>query len=935
MEGSTHKGLRLAGIALFAAAILLCQALIVQTILSFPTPFRVALEGIRAEWKGDRFVALKIPPAVEKRYGVVAGDILDAIEDPAGKIRPIRSEADLMDTTRALPFGRPFALHIVGVRPDGERAVRIEVPALPPPPARPWFTLTAVLPQILFCLLCVITALFIGFARPEEPAATRASLVFLCVATLPWGSTTSFFPPGLREIGMAVWIFPFSLATAVFMQFFLLFPTPSPIERKLPWLKRAGLAFGFVFGAWNYTWHYTHLHFPLAFESTLMRVHWVDYILDILFVACFLVGLASLVLNMLRAEGVDERRRCRLLLCGSVGIFPWLGIYITSVTVGLPYLPGWVRYVNLFFLAAFPLSFAYTVLRHRVFGVRVILRRGLRFALLSKGFLAAEAVLVFLAFYFGAMPLAAGTLQGAPPVALAAGTAGLTALVILGIRRLNRGVMPRIERHFFREAYDARAILTDLARSVRKLSASPEALFSTVTSTLLKSLHPDRTAVFLRGSEILRMPAGDPAHRALARGLARNAPGDYYGVWSAGPGWCGASFPGDGGEGASLPGDGAVSRRLNDCATRETPTALEIYPDNPRSWAATLVEFGAMEDVRFVSDSGFSLLVPLTSHERLLGFLALGEKLSEEPYSREDQELLLAVGQQMADSLEYADLVREGQEQAILRREVEIAREVQDRLLVQRLTPFPKLDYAGACRPARFVGGDYYDYIRCGESRMGFALGDVSGKGVSAALLMAGLQAALRVRADIHGGALEVVFSEINRHLCAATDEGRFATLFYGVFDPDALTLDYVNAGHNPPMLFRAGDGSLERLGATGPILGFSPESRFQRACAELRTGDLLVIFSDGVTEAMDESEEFYGEERLEALLRSLGESSADEVRDAVFADVDRFAGERNQNDDITLVVVRVVREEGMSDAVNPPTAPLTFPDKRSSVPGA
>ena len=517
MEPSAQKRLRLGGIVLFAAAVLLCQAEVVHRRLTLANPFEAALRGIEGDWKGGRLVTLKVPPEVEKRTGVREGDVLEAIESPSGAVCPIRSESELTDSLTTLAFGRPFALHILRPGPGGEKPLRMEIAGFPPPPPHLLATLTALLPTILFCLLCVATALFIGFARPEEPAALRASLVFLCVATLPWGSAASFFAPVLRELGLAVWIFPFSLATAVFMRFFLLFPVPSPIDRRFPWLKKAGLIFGFTFGAWNYSWHYLQLRFPVAFERFLLPFRPVDYCLDVLYVVCFLVGLASLLLNTVRAEGVDERRRCRLLLCGSAGVFPWLGIYITSVTVGIPYLPAWVRYANLLFLAAFPLSFAYTVLRHRVFGVRVILRRGLRFALLSNGFLLAEAVLVFLAFYFGAMPLAAGPLRDTPPVALAAGTAGLTALVVLGIRRLNQKVMPRIERHFFREAYDARAILTDLARSVRKLSASPEALFTTVTSTLLKSLHPDRAAVYLRGSEILRMPAGDPAHRALAR----------------------------------------------------------------------------------------------------------------------------------------------------------------------------------------------------------------------------------------------------------------------------------------------------------------------------------------------------------------------------------------------------------------------------------
>lgn len=931
MSDFSPKGFRVVVLALFGLALFLCQAKIVQTVFGIPDAFATAMDGIVASWEKSGLVVKEPPSPRLVKLGYQKGDNLVGIEDARGVTRPLRSPLEMRAARKGIAFGEPFAVHILRHEPGGgEEKIRIAMQPASHPPNAIWRTVTSLLPQILFFLLCFVTALFIGFSKPEDSAALNASLLFLCFATLIWKGIPSLFSPGFREVGLLLWIFPFSFATALFMRFFLVFPTPSPIDRRFPWIKKAGLLFGLIFSVWNYAWHYMMDMIPSVFDTYLKPIRGFDYVLDVIYVACFLVGLTSLLLNTLKAEGVDDRRRGRILLCGSAGFLPWLCVYIYSVTLGPPKLPEWVFYLNLLFLTAFPAAFAYAVVRHRVFGIRVILRRGLRFALLSRAFLVTEGVVLFLLLYYGAMPLVGGILKDAPPAVLALGTAGTAALVVMGFWKLNRFLMPRAERHFFREAYDARAVLSELARSVRKLSASPEALFSTVTSTLLNSLHPDRTAVFLQGAEILRMPASEPAHKALARGRAKERPGDFYCLWSAGPGWSAPVSADTAATCAILSGDCAVARRLAECASREVPEALEMYPDKARSWTASVVQYGSGEDVRFVLESGFRLLVPLASREKVLGFLALGDKLSEEPYSREDVELLMAVGQQMADNLEYADLLREGQEQAILRREVEIAREVQEKLLIKQPAPFPKLDYAGACRPARFVGGDYYDYIRYGESGLGFALGDVSGKGVSAALLMAGLQAALRVRADIHGEALEVVFSEINRHMCVATDDGRFATLFYGVFDAEALRLDYVNAGHNPPLLLRAGSGDMEHLKSTGPILGLSPESRFARGTAALHPGDILILYSDGVTEALNELDDFYGDERLEELVTRLRDAPASAICDAVFADVDRFAGERNQNDDITVVAIRVTADEprrlAVLDSASGPDAKSTAP---------
>ncbi len=210
------------------------------------------------------------------------------------------------------------------------------------------------------------------------------------------------------------------------------------------------------------------------------------------------------------------------------------------------------------------------------------------------------------------------------------------------------------------------------------------------------------------------------------------------------------------------------------------------------------------------------LIVPLATTERLLGFISLGEKLSEEPYSKEDKELLLAVAQQTAIALDYAQLISHVAEQEKLKLEIEFAKEVQAELFPQTLPQLKTLDYTGSCQPASGVGGDYYDFLLLAADQLGIALGDISGKGVSAALLMASLQALLRSHAPACGNRVDKLISEINRLMHASTGSSKYATFFYGLYDDRQRTLTYVNAGHNAPMLFRPTEIAASQLGAHG-----------------------------------------------------------------------------------------------------------------------
>ena len=240
-----------------------------------------------------------------------------------------------------------------------------------------------------------------------------------------------------------------------------------------------------------------------------------------------------------------------------------------------------------------------------------------------------------------------------------------------------------------------------------------------------------------------------------------------------------------------------------------------------------------------------------------------------------------------------------------LERDVRIAQEVQARLFPQKVPKSAALECDGVCRPARGVAGDYYDFLEIDRGHLGLALGDVAGKGISAALLMASLQGALRSHASLSDGEPAEAASDINAQIHALTDAHRFATFFWAIFDEARRTLTYVNAGHNPPMLLRA-SGALERLTTGGPPLGVFGDSRYRQDTVRLAAGDLLVVFSDGITEAPDAADEEFGETRLEGILRSNANLPAGALCGAVLSAVEAFQSGTAQADDMTVVAARV-----------------------------
>ncbi len=245
---------------------------------------------------------------------------------------------------------------------------------------------------------------------------------------------------------------------------------------------------------------------------------------------------------------------------------------------------------------------------------------------------------------------------------------------------------------------------------------------------------------------------------------------------------------------------------------------------------------------------------------------------------------------------------RSAQQQA--RSEIEIARHVQEKLFPQPARQLRTIRYAARCVPARDVSGDYYDFLDFGGDAMGFVLGDVSGKGIAAALLMASLQAAFRSQTEVIRDSCELLRS-INRLFYSSTPPEQYATVFFADYDDRRRTLRYVNCGHPAPLLVRAG-GSVERLHSTAPVVGLLNQWDGKEVKLQINAGDTLVVFSDGVTEAgIGEGEEF-GEERLLAAMVADTCEDPDRVINLVTESIRTHAG-TSPGDDCTMLVIRGV----------------------------
>jgi serine phosphatase RsbU (regulator of sigma subunit) len=236
--------------------------------------------------------------------------------------------------------------------------------------------------------------------------------------------------------------------------------------------------------------------------------------------------------------------------------------------------------------------------------------------------------------------------------------------------------------------------------------------------------------------------------------------------------------------------------------------------------------------------------------------------------------------------------------------ELEIAKQVQARLFPQKLPQLKTLEYAGICIQAREVGGDYYDFLNLGRDRLGLVIGDTSGKGIGAALLMANLQANLRSQSAIALDQPQRFLESVNQLFFENTSDHAYATLFFAEYDDTEMQLRYANCGHYAPVILRC-NGTLERLHSTATVLGLFPEWSCSIEQCQLFPGDIVALYTDGITESFNDAGEEFGEQRLIEVLQRNREATSQALLTAMVDEIRRFSP-REQHDDITLIVARV-----------------------------
>ena len=795
--------------------------------------------------------------------GIKVGDRIESVEGEA-----IVADTDWAKVLQGLQPDRRVNMVLVRNSPSGDEkyAVALETRAA----ERDFSFYAGIVTSFLYSYalptISILLAFWVLLIRPTDPLAWSLVLVLLGMSSVSFeGYPDRSFVGIYRNIFFSSWALGMLL-------FGLYFPERWSVDERIPWAK------------WI-------LIVPLAFQmflvvnSNIRQVigfNIAEYLGPLVrgyeaigfYVNMLAIGLFFAILGHKSGtlENPDSRRRLKLLVWGTaVAMLPTFLIVLYKGVYGVPgsffqAVPYWIAIVALLLLNLFPLTLAYVIVVEQAMDVKVVVRQGIQYALARNGVKVLQGLL--LAGLILAFVWILQNFQGDIAVQVGFVAAGFALIPLIDFAA--NWLRVWIDKRFFREAYDAEQILLELSEDVRTM-VETRPLLETVSTKISESLHVPQVALLVKNG------AGyEPAYALGFDTPPRSVlPDDTRAV-------------------QTLKRNQHILIRDVNIESTSTPT---IMPDEKKQ----------------IEDLNSQILLPVAVKDHLSGVLSLSAKRSEEPFTPTDLRLLKSVAAQTGLALENSRLTEaiatEAAQKERLNRELEIAREVQERLFPQEFPGVDGLEYYGHCRPALGVGGDYYDFIELPDGKFGFAIGDVSGKGIGASLMMASLQASLRGQAIHSGDDLSSLMSNVNRLVYEASTTNRYATFFYAQYEAATRKMTYVNAGHNPPYLLREGADEPILLTEGGPVIGMLPPILVNYSQGEvvLESGDLIAGFTDGISEAMNPLEEEWGEEALLTRLNSIRSLSPQEIHDSCVAGADSFAAGAKQHDDMTMIVVRVL----------------------------
>ncbi|MGC2399287.1 MAG: SpoIIE family protein phosphatase [Acidobacteriaceae bacterium] len=845
-----------------------------------------------------------------EKAGIHQGDRVLAVNG-----LPLRSFATILDSTHASQPGDPISLLIEGK--DGNRKV-IQFPLASQVTGGKLtrsFRFFILFLQLIFPGFCLLIGLGVVAAKPRDPNAWYVLGILGFIQCL-------FANPGY--FGGPILPFMYLYSDLVFNAFSLSmllfgihFPERARLDVRFPWAKWILIAPTLIFSALDI---FVQLGRNIDLRISSWIPAWLARIDDrtetAIAAICICLFFFLLFPKYFTASTSDAKRRLGVLVWGAeLGLTPlFVGVIIAQVRSRSfqDAVPTWYFWCCLVLFIFFPLSMAYALVVQRAMEVRLLVRQGTQYAL-ARGTLNGIRVVLVTLLGFTLYQL----LSRPQPSHTARTWAFVLTFLFLAMQLGgNRRLSAWIDRKFFREAYSTEQVLSELSEEAGRFTET-RPLLETVTRRISDTLHVSQVGVLLQcaGGYCLEEAAGTSSDM-----------------------------------GVSLQTSSLTIKKL-----RNEKRPLTVYFDDPDGWLMLASET-EQETLKRLSAE---VLMPLPGRKDLVGVIALGPKRSEAPYTRSDLSLLRSVASQTGLAIENSRLFASLAAEAVVReranREMEIAREVQRRLFPLVAPSVPGVDIAGHCRPALGIGGDYYDFIALDRenngsarpsSRLGIAIGDVSGKGISAALLMASLRASLRGQ-TLTGFDLAHLVRNVNLLLYDSSDSNRYATFFFAEYDPATRRLTYVNAGHNAPVVLRrrraatnapeqpscsnedgtsaAGQAALVhavvsavvqqsnsgpyeilRLEEGGPVVGLIPEACYQQCVVTMEPGDVLLGYTDGISEAMNHQDEEWGEDLMIEKAASCLHLSAQQMLDCLLESADQFASGAPQHDDMTLILMKI-----------------------------
>ena len=640
------------------------------------------------------------------------------------------------------------------------------------------------------------------------------------------------------------------LIAATIIHLALRFPKPRNAALRRPWLVALPYVVSMAIFALRQAIATEHWTVP-----KLVFILWIGY--TMIAVAFFL---ASTAWNALRDPSIIIRLQSRVIFIGTLlgFLIPTLDL-LAGTLWQAAFFPNPIVGFGVFF-SLFPLSIGYTIVKHDLFAIDVIVRRTYGYVLSTAAIVGTYAALVSTAnVAFGAAEAARSPLFAV----------GFALVVVFFFEPLHRRIQQFVDRTFYRQQYDYRAALKRLSEAMTTI-LDPELILRTLAGTVVREMSLEN------GVLLLPEPAA-AAHRvAVVEGVDRRGVGIER-----------------------LADSDALVRRLRQERDHLLRHDVAMKP-------AYEAERGEL--TRSLDALSAELVLPMLYKDEVRGLLSLGRKKSGKLFTPEDFDLLKTMLSQSAIALENARLFRENLEKGRMEEELKIAREIQLGMLPRHAPQLPGVEIAARMVSAREVGGDFYDFVALegAGDRVGILIGDVSGKGVSAGLLMAGARSTYRVLVDAARGVGDVM-NEANRRLHRELRKGTFVALLYAVLDARARTLTFCNAGQTQPVLSLPGaaPSHIEAPGDSFP-LGIVPDCEYRDATLELREGSVLVLYTDGCVEAMNTAQELYGFDRFLGSVHAHRELGPPALLDALFADIERFAAGAEQHDDITIIVARI-----------------------------